>query len=110
LNALRTGKNRIRPDLLATVSFNQMVAVKRPSRSLIQYANVKHFGMADTEAIPTQPEDLANFMDQIFTQMEQKFTDMAQQVLGRIDEMSTKINELEQSIDQLMSQADADAK
>jgi heat shock factor-binding protein 1 len=58
--------------------------------------------MADTgDAIPTQPKDLANFMDQIFTQMEQKFTDMAQQVLGRIDEMSNKINELEQSIDQL---------
>jgi heat shock factor-binding protein 1 len=78
---------------------------------IIQFnAHVNNFGMTDAEAIPTQPEDLANFMDQIFTQMEQKFTDMAQQVLGRIDEMSSKINELEQSIDQLMSQADGEAK
>ena len=67
------------------------------------------FLMSAQEELPTQPEDLANFMDSIFAQMEQKFTDMAQQVLGRIDEMSSKINELEASIDQLMSQADAEA-
>ena len=60
------------------------------------------------QEMPTQPEDLANFMDGIFSQMEQKFTDMAQQVLGRIDEMSTKINELEKSIDQLMGQAEGE--
>jgi heat shock factor-binding protein 1 len=65
---------------------------------------------AAADQVPTQPEDLANFMDQIFTQMEQKFTDMAQQVLGRIDEMSAKINELEGAIDHLMSEADPDQK
>jgi heat shock factor-binding protein 1 len=61
-----------------------------------------------SDQVPTQPEDLANFMDQIFAQMETKFTDMAQQVLGRIDEMTQKINDLETTIDNLMNEADPD--
>jgi heat shock factor-binding protein 1 len=79
-------------------------------RVVYRVATVGYFEQmsAAADQVPTQPEDLANFMDQIFTQMEQKFTDMAQQVLGRIDEMSQKINELEGAIDHLMSEADPD--
>jgi heat shock factor-binding protein 1 len=86
-------------------------SARSPQFQSQSFSHVNNFTMADVpESIPTQPEDLANFMDQIFAQMEQKFTDMAQQVLGRIDEMGIKVNELEQSIDQLMSQAETDAK
>ena len=90
---------------LYEIFLNVQVLKQKPSIAVFYFIL---FNMADQEALPTQPEDLANFMDNIFSQMEQKFTDMAQQVLGRIDEMSSKINELEASIDQLMNQADAE--
>ena len=88
---------------MTRMSFEQVLSKK----VTIVYV-YKKMSAQDGEQLPTQPEDLANFMDQIFSQMESKFTDMAQQVLNRIEEMSSKINELESSIDTLMSQAEAD--
>ena len=86
---------------------NQFFKNRKPSIAVFYFIL---YIMSEADNLPTQPEDLANFMDSIFSQMEQKFTDMAQQVLSRIDEMSSKINELETSIDQLMNQADGDPK
>jgi heat shock factor-binding protein 1 len=58
---------------------------------------------------PAQPEDLAHFMDQMFSEMEGKFVKMTQDILGTLDGLGSRVQELERVVGDLPAQANPES-